>query len=144
MGYGAPRLLDALHDAVSVPRDEARADIDGHRFRDLAVLDDGDLRGAAAHIHVHARPDLEGARNRAGAVRAKDALQVRPGGRADETPACRGQHPDDRFGVVLPHGLAGADDRAGVDVVRLQFGFRVALLHELRRASRCLSCRGRE
>jgi hypothetical protein len=65
-------------------------------------------------------------------VRSKEALEVMARRCADELPGLAAEERDDRRGVLFPRRLAGRDDRAGVDIVRLPPRLGVGALNELR------------
>ena len=82
----------------------------------LAVLDHGELGGAAADIDVEdALVRRVRQRRGAGAVGGEHRLHVVPGGGADELAALFRDDAGDRLRVLAPQRLAGEDHRAGID-----------------------------
>ena len=124
----AAGLLDAHDPAVRLETDEPRADIERGEVDDLAVGADRDLGGAAADVDVH-HPALvaDRARHRARAVGRHHRLQAVAGADRDQPAGLPREQFADRARVAPLHRDAGQDQRAGVDLVRIDLGVGVLL-----------------
>ena len=118
-------------DAAGLDHLEPAADMHRRGGDDLAVLDHGELGGAAADVDVEDALAL-GARQRrgAGAVGGEHRLHVMAGGGADEVAALLGDDGGDRLRVLAPQRLAGEDHRAGVDRIRVDAGGSVGVVDD--------------
>ncbi len=120
------------HDAAFViEHDQARADIDRGDVGHLAVGAYGDLRGAAADIDVHQRrAAADRARRRARAVSRHHRFKAIAGADGDHFPRLAREQFADAPRVAPPHGDAGQDQRAGIDLVRIDLGVLVLAFDE--------------
>ena len=108
VGRDAERLRDQPGGIVDpgpraglVARDEPAADGKGGDAREHAVVDQRELGGAAADIHMeHAGAALLGQLHRAGAMGGERAFELVAGGGADELAGLRGEQFVDRLGVA--------------------------------------------
>ena len=124
-------IVDAAPRARLVARDEPAADGEGGNAHEHAVVDQGELGGAAADVDVeHAGAALLGQLHRAGAVGGECAFELVAGGGADELAGFRGEQFVDRLGVPALDRLAGEDHRAAIDIVALETRLAVALRDE--------------
>ena len=125
------RRLDPREAALRVLDHQAAADRDGGGGDDPALLDQGELGGAAADIDIeqgHAVAARE--RHRAGAVGRELALHVVPGRGADELAGLLREQVGDGARVAALDRLAGEDDRAAVDLVAFDARIGVAAADE--------------
>ena len=123
--------LDALHPALRVKSEDARADVDGGEFDDRAGLADRDLGGAPANVDIHhPRRVADRARCGARAKRSELGLERVAGADSDETPGLRGKQVADGARVAAPYRHAGQDQRAAVDLLGPHLGQRVLALDE--------------
>ena len=130
-GEAAAGLLDARDAAVGIEADQARADVERGDVDHAAFGADRDLRGAAADVHVHDRGLVaDRARHRAGAVRGHHRLQAVAGRDRDHLAGLAREQLADLAGVAPAHRHAGEDQRAGVDLVRIDIGVLVLALDE--------------
>ena len=102
---------------------QAPADRDRGGRDDLAVLDQGELGGAAADVDVEDRaPRVARERDGARAVRRQLAFHVMAGGGADEAAGLLREQVRDGARIVALDGLAGQDHGAAIDATRIDVG----------------------
>ena len=120
------------HDAADVVDHlQPAADMQRGGRDHVALLDDGELGGAAADIEVEdALALLVRHLRRARAVGGQHRFHVVPGGGGDEIAALLRQQPGDGLGILAPQRLAGEDDHAGVDVPGLYARRRIGLIDD--------------
>ena len=111
-----------------VEADQPRADVERGEVDHLAVGAHRDLRGAAADVDVHhpASSRIE----RATAPEPYAAITVSrlsPAETATSLPACAANSSPMARALLPPHRDAGEDQRAGVDLVRIDLGVGVLL-----------------
>ena len=130
-GETAAGFLDANDASLRVEADEARAHVERGEVGHAAVGADRDLRRAAAHVHVHDRdPVADRARGRARAVGGHHRLETIAGRDRDHLAGLACEQFADLAGIAPAHGDAGQDQRAGVDLVRIDVGGLVLVLDE--------------
>ena len=96
------------------------ADIDAGRADADAAIKYGNVGSSAANIDVDdAGVELFGKLFRAGAFAGDDAFQIRSRRSHHEVTGDFGQRVDDFGGIFFFRRFAGDDDRAGVDIFRL-------------------------
>ena len=127
----APRRIEP-HDAADLVHHlQPPADMHRGGGDHLAFFEQRELRCAAADVDVEDAlvlvvRDPRGART----VGRQHRLHVMTGGGGDEVAALLGEEPRDRLGVLAPQRLAGEDDDAGVDILRLDAGRRIGLVDD--------------
>ena len=133
---GLPRVIAAgriePHDvALVVDHLQPAADMHRRGGGHEALLDDGELGGAAADVDVEdALAALVRGLRRAGAVGREHQLHVMAGGGADEIAALLRQQLGDALRVLAPQRLAGEDHRAGVDLGGIEPGGLVGVVDD--------------
>src|SRR5229473_2585690 len=133
MGDRFRRRLDARQSTGFVFDDQAAADGDRAGREDAAVLDQGELGGAAADVDIEQR-GIAAARQRDGAraVRRHLAFHVVAGGGADELAGLLGEQIGDGARIAALERLPGQDDGAAIDRLALDAGVGVAAADEPR------------
>ncbi len=127
----ATRRVEPHDAAVVVDHLQSPADVNGGGRDDAALFQDGELGRAATDVDVEdALVLVVRDPRRARAVGRQHRLHVVAGSGGDEVAALLGQEPRDRLGVLAPQRLAGEDDHAGIDVLRLDAGSRVGLIDD--------------
>ena len=109
------------HDAARVvEHDEPRADVERGDVDHPAVGADRDLRGAAADVDIHHRRAVaDRARRGARAVGRHHRFQAVAGADRDHLARLAGEQFADAPRIAPPHRDAGQDERAGIDLVRV-------------------------
>ena len=124
-------LLDAQDCAVGPKAEKSRADVERRDVGHLAVRAHRDLRGSAADVDVHHRAFVANrARHRAGAVGRHDCFEAVAGADRHHLPGLPREQFADRARVSAAHRDAGEDQRAGIDLVRIDLGVGVLFLDE--------------
>ena len=127
----AAGFLDTHDGAVFVEGEQARADVDGGNFLNLAVITDCKLAGAAADIDVqNDAAHFFRVRHRARAVSGHRCFQTVAGADRDEFAGFLSEQFGDRASVAPAHGDAGENQRAGVDFLAADLGVLVLLVDE--------------
>ena len=117
VGHQPRRIVDARPATFGIGGDEPAADGKSGDAEDRALVDQGELRRAAAHIDMqHAFATLARQRDGARAMRGERAFELVSGGGADELAGLFGEQLVDRAGVAALDRFAGEDHRAAVDV----------------------------
>ena len=113
-------LFEARDATACIETHQPRADIDRREVDHLAVGADRDLRRAAADVDIHhARLVADRTRHRARAVGRHHRLETVAGADRDELAGLPREQLADRARIAPLHGDAGQDQRAGVDLVRI-------------------------
>ena len=114
-------------DAAVVVHDlQPAADVHRRRGEHAAALEQGELRRAAADVHVQdPQAAVVGGLRRPRAVGGEHRLHVVPGGGRHELAAPLGEDAGDGLGVAAAQRLAGEDHDAGVDLLRTDPGLAV-------------------
>ncbi len=122
----AAGFLEPHDAAVGVEHDQPGADIERGDADHFARGAHRDLRGAAADIDIHHRRAVaDRARHGAGAVGRHHRFQTVAGADRDH-PACLAcEQFADAPRILPPHRDTGEDQRAGIDLVRLDLGVLV-------------------
>ena len=109
------------HDLAFLDHLEATADMHGRGRGHFALLDQGELGGAAADIDVEDALVLVARHSRgARAVGGEHRFHMMPGSGGDEFSTLLGKDRRDALRVLTPQRLAGENDHAGIDVVRME------------------------
>ena len=125
------RLLDPRDAPRRIEADEPRPDIDGGQIDHAALAADRNLRGAAADVDIHDRGAVaDRARHRARPIGRHHGLQIVAGRDRDHLAGLRREQLADLARVAAAHRDAGQDQRAGVDLLRVDLGVHVLALDE--------------
>ena len=117
--------------AVGIGGQQAPADVQRSRLEDAAVLDDGELRCAAADVDVQETLVVALTHgDRAGPVGREQSLEVVSRRGTDEVAPLGGEKVRDGARIVAADRLAGQDDGTGVDVLGTEARCRIRVVDQ--------------
>ena len=131
----AARFFKPHDSPLLVENDQPGADVKRGDVDDLAIGANRDFCGTAADIHIHHRRAIaDRTCGRAGAVCGHHRFQTVAGADCNQTTGLAREQFPDASRIAPPHRNAGQNERAGIDLLGIDFG--VAVLPLDKRAER--------